>query len=48
MPSLLTPSVIARLISASLHAPMPFSLCDVMLRETDLPQGPGNSNPPLP
>src|SRR4051812_32298619 len=35
VPSLRSPRVMAPLISASVHAPMPFSLRDVMLR--DLP-----------
>jgi len=38
----------ARLMSASLQSPMPLALLEVMLREVDVPHGPGNSRPPLP
>jgi hypothetical protein len=34
--------VMARLISASLHAPIPFSWCEVMFLDIDSPNGPRN------
>src|SRR5215208_5237746 len=40
--------VSARLISASVHPPIPAVGCDVMLRTTAEPNGPVNSKPPLP